>query len=160
MAGHADTIHRLYTAFAQLDAETMAQCYAPTVQFSDPVFELSGQREVTSMWAMLCEATARRAKADWNLEYNQVSANDHEGRAHWDVHYRFSATGRLVLNRIDAHFHFNEDGLIIEHRDRFDFWTWSRQAFGVSGLLLGWTPFLKAKVRAQARANLDRFLAR
>lgn len=51
-------------------------------------------------------------------------------------------------------------GLIARHRDRFDFWRWSRQALGLPGWLLGWTPFRRRKVRAQAAANLKRFLER
>ena len=65
----------------------------------------------------------------------------------------------VVLNRIDARFVFDEKGLIVRHRDTFDFWAWSRQALGMPGLLLGWTPMLQHKVRAQAAANLARFLA-
>mgnify|MGYP000423281271 CR=1 FL=1 len=52
------------------------------------------------------------------------------------------------------------DGLIIEHRDSFDFYRWSRQALGVPGLLLGWSSFLQNKVRAQAAANLKRYLGK
>ena len=40
---------------------------------------------------------------------------------------------RLVLNRIDGAFTFNPRGLIVTHRDRFDFWAWSRQALGTPG---------------------------
>ena len=65
----------------------------------------------------------------------------------------------MVLNRIDGEFSFNPQGLIIKHRDRFDFWTWSRQALGTPGLLLGWTPMLRKKVRATAAGNLAKFLA-
>ncbi|MDB5894551.1 MAG: snoaL-like protein, partial [Rhodoferax sp.] len=36
---------------------------------------------------------------------------------------------------------------------------WSRQALGAPGMLLGWTPMLRNKVRAQAAANLRKFLA-
>ena len=39
------------------------------------------------------------------------------------------------------------DGLIVDHVDRFSFWKWSRQAIGTKGLLLGWTPFLRAQGR-------------
>ena len=60
---------------------------------------------------------------------------------------------------IDAAFTF-EDGLIRTHVDRFDFWSWSRQALGVPGLLLGWTPFLRAKVAAEAQKGLDAYIAR
>ena len=77
----------------------------------------------------------------------------HIGRAHWDAHYTFSRTGRPVHNSITAGFAF-KDGLIARHADRFSFWRWSRQALGPVGLWLGWTPLLRARVRANARAGL------
>jgi hypothetical protein len=104
----------------------------------------------------LCEATRAKGLAHWKLTYDQVT----DRSAHWEAHYLFSATGRLVHNRIDAGFGFGADGLITTHLDRFDFWAWSRQALGAPGLLLGWTPWLRTKVRAQAAENLRRFLAK
>lgn len=83
---------------------------------------------------------------------------DLKGAGHWEAVYTFSASGRRVHNKMDSAFAF-KDGKIIGHRDHFAFWRWSRQALGLSGLLLGWSPFLKAKVRARARGNLDKFLA-
>ena len=68
--------------------------------------------------------------------------------------------GRMVLNQIDAQFTFNEAGLIVKHHDSFNFWTWSRQALGTPGLLMGWTPFLRAKVQATANEGLQKFLAK
>ena len=65
-----------------------------------------------------------------------------------------------MLNRIDAEFEFDSAGLIKRHRDRFDFWAWSRQALGLPGWLLGWTPWLRNKVRATAARNLAKFMAR
>jgi hypothetical protein len=149
------TIERFYRAFAQLDDATMAACYAPEAQFDDEVFSLRGQAEVAGMWGMLCDTTRAKALADWKLVASDIT----ERSAHWEAHYRFSATGRLVLNRIDAKFSFTPQGLILGHRDRFDFWAWSRQALGAPGLLLGWSPLLRGKVRAQAAANLRRYLA-
>ena len=60
-------------------------------------------------------------------------------------------------NAIDATFEFR-DGLIVRHVDRFDFWRWSRQALGPIGLLLGWTPILRRKVRRTVRRTLDAYL--
>ena len=110
------------------------------------------------MWRMLCEATKSKpeSRAHWKLEVSDIT----DRSAHWEAHYLFSATGRTVLNKIDAAFEFDNNGLITRHRDRFDFWTWSRQALGTPGLLLGWSPFLRNKVRATAAANLKRFLAK
>ena len=150
-------IDRFYTAFANLDAATMATCYAPNVQFRDEVFELDGRDQTVGMWTMLTEATKKGAPADWKLVHSAVTADETSGAAHWDANYRFSATNRLVLNRIDAKFEF-ANGLIVRHTDSFDFHTWAKQALGTPGLLLGWTGFLRNKVRAQAGANLAKFM--
>lgn len=156
---NAQTLTRFYTAFAALDADTMARCYAEDVAFDDPAFSLKGRREAGGMWHMLCAAIQAKGRDVWLLEFRDLHADASSGHAHWEAHYRFSATGRLVHNIIEAQFTFNPDGLIATHRDHFDFWRWSRQALGTPGLLLGWTPYLHAKVRAQAKANLQKFLA-
>ena len=152
------TLERFYAAFAKLDAGTMQACYAPNATFDDEAFSLKGAQEIGGMWRMLCEATKSKpeSRAHWKLEVSDIT----DRSAHWEAHYLFSATGRTVLNKIDAAFEFDNNGLIAKHRDRFDFWTWSRQALGTPGLLLGWSPFLRNKVRATAAANLKRFLAK
>jgi len=111
------------------------------------------------MWRMLCETTKAKALADWKLVYSGVEADAKAGKAHWEADYRFTATGRLVHNAIDGVFEFNDLGLIARHRDSFNFWNWARQALGTPGLLLGWTPFLRQKVRSTAAANLKKFMA-
>jgi len=147
---------RFYQAFAALDAETMASCYNADASFHDEVFTLNGKDEIAAMWRMLCQATRAKGMDAWSLQFSAVSADQHQGRAHWQARYRFSASGRLVHNIIDAQFGFR-DGLISSHRDRFDFWSWSRQALGAPGWLLGWTPMLRGKVHSQATANLKAF---
>ena len=158
MADHTQTIRRFYDAFARLDAAAMQACYARDARFEDEAFSLRGAAEIGAMWQMLCGSTRSNPKAleAWRLSYRDVQADGDAGQAHWDAHYLFSATGRLVDNAIDARFRFTPDGLIAEHRDRFDFWKWSRQALGAPGWLLGWTPLLRAKVRARAAQNLAR----
>lgn len=101
---------------------------------------------------MLCE----RAK-DLRVEFRDIEANDSTGCAQWEAWYTFSPTGRQVHNRIDACFEFRE-GKIIRHRDSFDFWAWASQALGPTGLLLGWSGFIKDRVRSQAGKNLAAFL--
>lgn len=149
------TIARLYAAFAQLDGDAMQACYAANAQFDDEVFSLRGRAQVGGMWHMLCAATQANGRDVWRLQTRDITPRS----AHWEAHYRFSATGRLVHNRIDAEFECGPDGLILRHRDHFDFWRWSRQALGMTGLMLGWTPWLRARVRARAGANLAAYLA-
>ncbi|MQQ33723.1 DUF4440 domain-containing protein [Pseudomonas sp. SZ57] len=144
-------ITRFYEAFAQLDAEAMSACYTDDVLFSDPAFgELRGA-QVGDMWRMLTS----RAK-DFSVVFDQVRADDQTGSAHWVATYLFSQTGRTVVNDIQARFVFR-DGKICEHRDNFDMWRWSRQALGLKGLLLGWTPLVRNAVRAQALKGLKTF---
>ena len=152
-------LEKFYSAFAQLDVDTMATCYAADAQFDDEAFSLRGYEHVIGMWRMLCETTKARALADWKLVYSGIEADAKTGKAHWEADYRFSATNRQVHNVIDGVFEFNDRGLIARHRDSFDFWTWSRQALGTPGLLLGWTPFLRNKVRSTAATNLQKFMA-
>ena len=149
------TIERFYAAFAQLDADTMESCYASGAQFDDEAFSLQGAKAIGGMWRMLCQATKAKGMAHWKLVVSDITAQS----AHWEAHYLFSATGRLVHNKIDAAFEFDHQGLITRHRDRFNFWAWSRQALGTPGLLLGWSPWLRANVRAKAAANLQAFMA-
>lgn len=159
MHPHQTTLNNFYQAFSRLDPDGMAACYADSAQFDDEAFSLRGKREVMGMWRMLCAATQAGNRADWRLEWRDVQADASTGQAHWEAHYRFSATRRLVRNRIDARFRFDADGRILSHRDNFNFWRWSWMALGVPGLVLGWSPFFRTQVRKQARANLDRYLA-
>ncbi|WP_224240727.1 nuclear transport factor 2 family protein [Hyalangium gracile] len=152
MHPNAQLLTTFYSAFQRRDADTMASCYHPDAEFSDAVFVGLRHAGVTSMWRMLIERGT-----DLTLEFSGIQADDRTGRAHWDARYTFSATGRKVLNRIDGEFEFR-DGKILRHRDHFDFHRWSSQALGPMGMLLGWTPFLKNKVRATARAGLDKWM--
>ena len=153
------TLEKFYNAFAHLDVDTMATCYAADAQFDDEAFSLRGHDQVMGMWRMLCETTKAKALADWKLVYSGIEADDKTGKAHWEADYRFSATGRLVHNVIDGVFDFNDQGLITRHRDSFNFWSWARQALGAPGLLRGLTPFLRQKVRTTAATNLQKFEA-
>ena len=153
MHPHAALVTRFYQAFQSRDAHSMAACYHPEVHFQDPVFDLHGRR-AGAMWHMLC---ARGE--DLQLAVSEVRADDDRGSAHWVAEYTFSQTGRPVRNEIDAAFTF-EDGLIRTHRDTFDVGRWSRQALGTPGLLLGWTPWLRRKVSANAARALDAYIAR
>jgi ketosteroid isomerase-like protein len=148
---NAELITRFYQAFQQLDAETMASCYAADVQFSDPVFTDLRGADAGDMWRMLC------AKAQgFSLIFDDVVADDHSGKARWVATYTFSQTGNQVVNHIQADFTFR-DGKIVTHRDQFDLWRWARQALGGKGLLLGWAPFVQNAIRQQAAKGLAAF---
>ena len=148
-----DVVTRLYEAFAVRDHTTMAGCYTPDARFSDPVFTALEGTQVAAMWRMLCQRAT-----DLRITYRDVSAEGNSGSAHWEAWYTYSPTHRPVHNVISATFTLR-DGLIAEHRDRFDLYRWARQALGTPGVLLGWTPFMRRAIQRRAAQALARFSA-
>jgi len=145
-------IEEFYAAFATGNAKTMASCYHEDIVFQDPVFGILRGKEVADMWQMLIESS----KGDLKIEFSEVEANAQTGSARWIATYHFSKTNLPVVNDIKAAFEFR-DGLIIKHNDHFDFYKWVRQAFGLQGILLGWTHFMQRKIQQQARLSLDKY---
>ena len=154
MHENARTIETFYTSFGKRDAEGMIACYAPDVEFSDPVFPALKGEEAFAMWRML---TGRAA--DLRVEASGIDADDTTGRAHWDAYYTFSQTGGKVINRIDATFTFR-DGKIVRHVDRFDLRAWAGMALGLKGKLLGWLPQVQNAIRANADKGLRAYMAK
>lgn len=147
-------IRAFYDAFRRRDHAAMAASYAPGATFRDPVFgELAGWR-IGAMWRMLCERAT-----DLAIAATAITAEGAAGSAHWEARYTFRATGRRVHNVIDASFEFRE-GRIHRHTDRFNLYAWARQALGLKGVLLGWTPPVQRAIRAQAARGLEAFIAR
>jgi ketosteroid isomerase-like protein len=154
LASDVALIERFYAAFDRRDHRTMAASYTSTARFSDPVFQdLAGPR-IGTMWRMLCERAT-----DLRVECGPVRLEGDTARVEWQAWYTYSATGRRVHNRIAAALSL-EQGLIRRHDDMFDLYRWARQALGVKGLVLGWTPPVQRAIRRQAIRSLDAFAAR
>lgn len=134
---------RFYQAFRDLDHETMAGCYADDARFTDPVFDLIGP-EIGRMWRALCSGST-----DLDIEFDVIDAGDQGALVDWEARYTFPPTGRPVHNRIQSRMTV-ENGLISRQLDQFDFYRWNRQAFGITGALLGWAPPFKTRVRRGA----------
>lgn len=150
MHPNARTIETFYRAFQRLDSGTMAAIYHPEATFADPVFELKGD-EIGDMWRMFCTSGD-----DLRVTFSDPAADDVGGTARWEAWYTFKPTGRPVHNVIDAAFTFI-DGAVVTHNDAFDLASWSRQALGWSGALLGRTGFMQKRIRHQAMGQLARF---
>lgn len=148
MNANEQLITSFYEAFQRKDYATMQVCYADRAVFSDEIFQNLDVAQTRAMWEMLI----RRGK-DLGLTFSNVEATATTGSAEWTAVYTFSQTKRRVTNHVKASFAF-ENGKITRHIDQFDFYTWSKQALGVSGLLLGWTGFMRDKVRQTARQSL------
>ena len=152
MNPNENLIAKFYTAFANADDKTMSECYHPKVHFVDPVFGLLKAAQVSKMWEMLI----LKSKGNIKIEFSDIQADEFSGSARWTAVYNFSKTNRKVINKVSSEFIF-QDGLIIKHTDSFDVWKWSKQAFGITGYLLGWTGFFQDKIKEQALLSLGKF---
>ncbi|MBT8208444.1 MAG: nuclear transport factor 2 family protein [Acidimicrobiia bacterium] len=149
-----DVVNTFYNALASGDGDTMASLYRPDSVFEDPAFgELNGI-DAGDMWRMLCSNAT-----DLRVRHTIKSSTDATVVTNWIAEYTFSPTGRSVTNDVTATMRF-DDGKIVEHRDRFNFWKWSAQALGTPGRMLGWTPLLKGQVRKRTALNLAAFQAK
>jgi ketosteroid isomerase-like protein len=149
-----ELIQTFYDAFARLDHETMNSCYSDNPVFNDPVFGILQGDEVRAMWEMLCKSAK-----DFTLEVEKIEVDAEYGTCNWTATYTFSKTGRKVLNHVKAHMRL-ENEKIIEHTDEFDIYKWSRQALGLPGVLLGWSGYLKNKIRSDAKRKLAAFMSK
>jgi ketosteroid isomerase-like protein len=145
-------IHQFYTAFQQKDVTTMQNSYGNQAIFNDAVFINLDAQQARAMWQMLLSRSE-----DMKLSFGKVKEDGDKVTAYWEAHYTFTATGKKVVNKIDAEFEI-KDGKIIRHTDTFNFHKWARQAFGSGGLLLGWTNVFKEKVRQTAKKKLDDYM--
>jgi ketosteroid isomerase-like protein len=153
MNTHTQLIEKFYTAFQKLDAAGMNSCYSDDIVFFDPVFGLLKGEEANCMWEMLC----KNAK-DFTLTYGNIVTLDEEySTCDWVATYTFSKTGNKVVNKIKANMRF-ADGKIIEHSDAFSLHKWSKQAFGILGVFIGWNSFFQNKIKRQAKQNLLKYM--
>ena len=152
MTANEKILINFYTAFANADSATMCECYHSKIEFRDPIFGLLKGNEVCQMWKMLIE----KRKGNINIAFSDIKADEYIGSAQWIATYNFSKTNRKVVNVIQAQFQF-KDGLIIKHTDDFDLWKWSKQAFGITGYLFGWTGFFQKKIQQLALVSLKKY---
>jgi len=152
---HSDmtVIEQFYHAFTQKDADAMVACYADNVVFTDPAFgTLEGDR-AKAMWQMLNKDKNSNTK----ITYEVLEATENNGKVYWEAKYEFGPKKRKVHNKINATL-VVENGKIVKHTDVFNSWKWAGMVLGVPGHLLGWTPFMKRKIKQTTNKALDKFI--
>jgi ketosteroid isomerase-like protein len=146
-------IEKFYTSFSEGDFKGMKECYHAEICFQDPVFgKLMGEKP-GNMWEMLLS----QKKANLTISFDRIDVSSNTGKAHWTAEYLYGKSKRKVTNIVRAEFKFKE-GKIIEHIDTFDLWKWTKQAMGITGYLMGWTPFMKTKIQATTNKRLNDFM--
>lgn len=154
MTSNIPIVNKFYSSFQNNFFQGMQDCYHDEIKFTDEVFPLLRGKQAKAMWHMLI---AGAKDADLKITYSNVKTEGECIECDWEAHYKFSLTGRHVHNKIHASFWFKDDR-IIKHVDHFDFYRWSRMAFGFKGMLLGWTSFFRKKVQQNVEHRLQKFI--
>lgn len=144
--------HRFYSAFQKKDFETMNKCYDEKAQFTDPAFGDLNAKQTKAMWHMLCTRAF-----DLEINYRILQSKPDFVKVEWIAEYTYTTYQTQVRNVVTSNIKL-ENGLIVDQKDSFNFWKWSRQALGFTGLYLGWTPMLKSTVRKSVHKTLDKFI--
>jgi hypothetical protein len=139
---------RFYDAFMVRDHYTMGLLYAAHATFSDPVFPRLTAQGARLMWQMLLSEAE-----DLDLTVDILEDGADRARVNWRARYTFTPTKRVVVNQVHTEMQVAA-GKIVRQVDTFSFWRWSGQALGWKGWLLGATPLVRDKVRAQAARSL------
>jgi ketosteroid isomerase-like protein len=145
-------IQSFYEAFQKRDFETMQNCYAPDAMFEDPAFGPLSTKQTKAMWHMLCKRAT-----DLKITFEILSESETQAKAKWIAEYTYATEGTFVHNEINATFEL-KDGKIFRHKDEFSIWKWSRQALGLTGWYLGWTPILRKTIRRSVLSALSKFI--
>lgn len=149
---HSKLLLKFYTSFRNHDPQGMVDCYHEQISFTDPAFGTLKKDKAGDMWKMLLE----RGGDNLDITFSDIQTSGDTGQAKWTAHYTFGPKKRPVVNKINSNFIFQENK-IIQHIDDFNLWAWSRQALGLPGLFLGWSPFLKHKIQKQSNGLLNKY---
>jgi len=142
-----------YTSFSEGNAKGMNSCYHKDIIFQDPAFGILKGKRARAMWEMLLS----KKENDLKVEYKVIEIDDLHGKVNWTATYNFGPKKRHVVNKVSAFFEF-KDGKIYRHTDYFNTYKWSKQAMGLSGFLLGWTPFFQNKIKKKTNILLSKYI--
>ena len=154
MNSNEEILYKFYTAFQSRDKKSMLECYHDEVEFRDPVHGIVKGVAVKAMWLMILERGN-----ELKIEFRNVRANENEGSVDWIAYYTYSKTDRPISNKVHASFKF-KDGKIIYHRDSYSIWRWAGMALGLTGYLLGFTPFIQNQIKSDAQTSLRMYIKR
>lgn len=139
---------KFYDAFSVANIDVLKQLYDKKLIFNDNIFVNLDYNETISMWSSLLVGNK-----NMSIKYEIKKYSEKYVEVEWIADYLFTSTNRNVKNIILAKMEIDQ-GKIINHKDNFDFYKWSQMAFGITGVLIGWTSFFKNKVRTEAYNKL------
>ena len=144
---NARVLDQFFSAVALGEAAMAGRFYADDARIDLPPIGLRDlpARDARRLWQVLL-SDAR----DLHVQYAVMRADDHGGEVAWIARYTWPPTGRLVTQRLRGQYEFRA-GRIVWQSEGFSLWDCARMALGSRGLLGGWNPLLRARLRRMVR---------
>jgi limonene-1,2-epoxide hydrolase len=142
-----EIVKEFYKALDSGDYRTVNEFYHKNAHYKDEIFDFKGL-EIHALWY-----TATLPDMELSAELESIREEEDAIYTEWVMSYTLDIIKRRIRLKEKGKFTFQE-GKIIEHTDKYDFWTWCIQAFGIIGRALGWSNWLQNRVRSQAKKSV------
>jgi ketosteroid isomerase-like protein len=138
-------VEQHYKAIQAKDADAILAVYAADCRIDHPLIGRMSKDE----FSKAVQAFIRQTP-DYELEFQISHAGAQRVDAEWALTHVFHLTGRTI-RLAGATTYFLSANRITRHIDQFDRRAWSRQAMGMTGLVLsfvpGWRSFVERELR-------------
>ncbi len=147
MSNQLELVKDYYQALNNGDYKKLSKLYHKKASYNDPIFSFQG-KEILALWY-----TSTRPEMNMKAVIHAIEEEKDVVKTEWTVSYTIpTLKKRISLNEIGV-FRF-EENKIIAHSDDYSFYDWCKQAFGLIGVVFGWSNWLKQKVQRQARKSV------
>lgn len=147
MSKEAQIVKEFYKALSKGDYQKVNSLYHDDAKYRDEIFDLRG-KEINALWY-----TATRPEMNLIAHCKSLKVDGDRVTTDWNISYTIDTLNRKVELDETGVFQF-QDGKIINHKDSYDFWSWCAQSLGFIGKALGWSQWLKNRVRNQAKKSV------
>lgn len=148
-----EVVEDFFRGFDDLDAERMISCLADDIVYNDPIYGILNGEDVRSLWKMRCKDLS-----GLSLEIIEFKELDHEyATCKWRSSF-FSKSAARQVDMVVTSFMKLRNGKIAEHSDAYKLSDWLAKAYGVTGVFLGWTGWMKKREQKKFHGLLEKFI--
>lgn len=147
MSKKIEIVKEFYEALNKRDYKIVNGLYHSEAKYRDEIFDFNGI-EIHALWY-----NATLPEMDISVKLESIREEGDKVITEWEMRYTLDIIKRRINLKEKGVFEF-KDEKIYRHTDTYDFWAWCTQAFGAIGRVMGWSNWLRNRVRNQARKSV------
>lgn len=148
-----ELVEKFYRCFEYLDGEGMVSCLAEDTIYNDPIYGIIKGEYAAGLWRMRCKNLV-----DMKIDIIDFVELDHEYiKCKWNSTF-FSRSSAKQISMTMTSFMKINDQKITEHSDAYRLSDWLAKAYGLTGILFGWSGWMKKREQSRYRTMLEKFV--